>query len=141
MPRDHWFGTRIRSSWVNENCKGKENGNIRIKRLIPLTSEQYHQTGFPTWESEEFESSGPLRTSSELKKAEMGVVLTDRMNSEWELWIVGEIKKRVHMRIPVIADPTALTKTHSLLYGSTELSQDKNQVKQQMKKSPTKGFA
>lgn len=68
--------------------------------------------------SEEFKRPNhpDFMTSSELKKAEWSGVRQNELSREWEFWIVGEIKERVH-EDTVIADPTALTKAHMEIFG------------------------
>ncbi len=53
-------------------------------------------------------------TSSELKKMEWTGVRQNEITREWEFWIVGEIKERVHESV---ATPAKLLQVHLDLFG------------------------
>ena len=69
-----------------------------------------------TWESEGFQRPNhpDFMDSSELKRMEWTGVRQNEISREWEFWIVGEIKERVH---ETVATPQKLKQVHMDLFG------------------------
>ncbi len=93
--------------------KKKQIGSHKLNTIIRSvnTANGYSKT-------EEFKRPNhpDFMTSSELKTAEWSGVRQNMVSREWEFWICGEIKKRVHEN-EVLKDPLALSHAHLQLFG------------------------